>query len=341
MRCVLALAVAAGGCFVQSPVVRFGGGKSAKEAQYDQASKLTPPVLVALDEGWEGNVSTATIRVWADDDFRAQNVHWRETFGEQLAYANEVLGPMLGLRLVAEYREWHHSLDAGVTLEDRLDELRKQDPGNDVLGVVGLTSALGLVSATFDHLGVASTPGRHIMLRGYANGQERVAFDRYFRELKPEEREALYRGRRRHKTTAVLLHELAHNLGVGHEVVPDTLMNPMYSDKAASFTPQARDIMLATIDARLGRKSIVRMSASAETHPTLVVTIGPAGQPSIGGNVVDDTTLDELLKMSFADDPQTQIVVKAPRGSPQGPVVKVLERAKAAGLTRMAISTAD
>ncbi|HEY5920921.1 MAG TPA: biopolymer transporter ExbD [Kofleriaceae bacterium] len=343
MKRFAALALAAG-CFVQSPVMRFGGGKSAKEAQVDQAAKLTPPVLIVSDEGWHGPIASAKVRVYADDDYRAQNVRWRETFGEQLEYANEVLGPLLGVKLEAEYREWNRHV-AGERLEDTLGAIRQHDVGNDVLTVVGLTSALSLVSATFEQLGFASISGRHMVLRGYAGKFERELFDKYFRELKPEDREALYHARRRHKTTALLLHELGHNLGVTHEAVADTIMNATYSDKSASFTPQARDTMLATLDARLGRKSSIEIKkqrlGAADKHPSLVVRIDAAGKPSVGGNVIDDATLDDLLRMSFVDDRNTQVVVKAAKGAPQSAVVKVLERAKAAGLTRLAIATDD
>ena len=340
MRAALAAIALATGCYVQSPVMRFGGGKSAKEAQVDRANQLTPPVLVALDEGWSGEISVAKIRVWADDDFRAQNVKWRETFGEHLAYANEVLGPLLGVRLEAEYREWKHQL-VGATLADHLKALALQDPGNDVLSVVGLTSALSLVSATFEQLGYASISGRHMMLRGYADVFERKAFDVMFRELRPEDRDFLHRARRRHKGTAILLHELGHNLGVTHEVLPDTIMNAQYSDKAAAFTPEARDLMLATLDQRLHRTRLKPRAAPADKHPTLVVTLDAAGKPSVGGNAIDDATLDDLLRMSAADDRDTQVVVKAVRGAPHAAVVKILDHAKAAGLSRLAIATDD
>ena len=341
MRVAWLFVIIASGCYMQSPVMTFGAGKSAKEAQIDHANKLTPPTLVALDEGWPGQVSVAKIRVYADDDFRAQNVRWRDTFAEQLAYANEVLGPLLGVRLEAEYREWHHRL-VGAKLDDQLNALRQFDPGTDVLAVVGLTSALSLVSATFEHLGMASSPGRHMMLRGYAFGYEKVVFERAFKELRPEDRDALYQARRRHKSTAIFLHELGHNLGVMHEDLPDTIMNATYSERSASFTPEARDTMLATIDQRLGRaRPKPTRPAPKEVHPTLVIRVDAAGDPSIGGNTIDEPTLDELLRMSFADDRDTQIVVKAARATPKAAVVKILERAKAAGLRRLAIASDD
>ena len=86
-------------------------------------------------------------------------------------------------------------------------------------------------------IGVASMPGNHMMLRGYADVEERAMFERYFKKLSAEERASMYAARRRHKTTSLLLHELAHNLGAPHSVVADTLMYPIYSDRSAELDP--------------------------------------------------------------------------------------------------------
>jgi hypothetical protein len=321
------------GCLV-SPVMHFGGGKSAKEAQQDRAAELTPPVLIA-DGEWQGEVRTEKVRVWADDDYRAQNVHWERTFGEEVDYANQVLGTLLGIRLVPEYHAWQHHAPA-ATLDEDLAALAQQDPGDGVLTVIGLTSSTGLVSATFDQLGVAAMPGNHMMLRGYADVEERAAFERYFGKLSAEQRESLYVARRRHKTTALLLHELAHNLGAPHSVLADTIMYPIYSDRAAAFDSQSRDLMLA----RLGRKTtaIVEATPAVAPHPVLAITVDAQGQLILGGRTLDDDSLDGLLQLSFKDDPDTEVVVKAAKSAPQAAVIKVLDHAKAAGLKRMAIA---
>ncbi len=334
MKLVVA-AVMAGGCFY-TPVMHFGGGKTHEEAEHDQYAKATPPVLIT-NEHWAGDVSSEKIRVYADDDYRAQNVGWQHTFEDELAYANEVLAPMLGIKLVAEYREWpRHAPDA--TIEDDLHELSKLDPGNDVFAVVGLTSALALVSATFELLGIAQMPGRHLMLRGYADGGERAAFDRYFTDIDPGEREALYKARRRHKLAAVLLHELGHNLGMPHEVEADTIMNKTYSDHSASFSAHARETMLATVDLRLHRKSATPQKPA---RARLVVRLDHAGHASVGGKELDDPTLDELMRLTFADDRETEIVVQAGHGAPRAQAQQLIERAKAAGFAHVTIEVDD
>jgi len=58
------------GCFI-TPPIRFGG-KSSQEAQRQTLGNETPPAFVS-NETWSSEVSTQRIRVYADDDFRAQN----------------------------------------------------------------------------------------------------------------------------------------------------------------------------------------------------------------------------------------------------------------------------
>jgi hypothetical protein len=332
------------GCFAQTPVITFGQGKSAKEAQHDQVNRLTPPTLVA-DEEWTGQIQTARIRVWADDEFRAQNVTWQRTFDEELGNANAVLGPWFGIKLEAEYQTWQHHAP-GATLDEMLTELQQQDPGTDVFAVVGLTSSLSLVSATFEQLGVGNLPGRHMIIRGYAD-IERIAFERAFSDIPKEEREALYVGRRRHKTTAVFLHELAHNLGAPHVLDEDTLMNAMYSDHSSGFDPASRDRIMATIDERLHREPHQRsVAASAPAaavvkHPVLTVTVDGMGGISVDGQKLDDAGLHARLWAAADADKDTKVIVTSASGAPPDVVVKVFERAKAVGLHRFAVAAAN
>jgi biopolymer transport protein ExbD len=336
---MLALAT---GCFAATPVMHFGAGKSPEEAQHETLSKLMPPQLVAERE-WRGEVRSLKIRVWADDEYRSQNVQWQHTFQEELEYANSVLAAMLGIRFDAEYRVWQRHAP-GATLSEDLAALAHQDPGDGVFSVVGLTSALGLASATFDQIGYASNPGRYLVLRGYADVWEREAFDRSFPKIGKEEREDVLEARRQHKTTAVLLHELGHNLGAPHEDDPDTIMSPIYSDHSASFSVTSRSIMRATLDARLGRPSessegrAASAPQDAPKHPWVIVGLTAAGDATIGGQPVDPGTLDELFRRTITDDPETEVVVRIAPHVPQDAIVKLVDRAKKAGFKRVSIS---
>jgi biopolymer transport protein ExbD len=328
--------------------MHFGAGKSAHEAQHDTLAEFMPAVL-STEGAWHGPVKDAKILVYADDEYRAQNLKWQQTFGEQLEYANAVLGPQFGVHLDAEYREWNHHAPGNGLPED-LEELRRLDdtrPGDHVLSVIGLTSSLGLVSATFDLLGYADVGGHYVMLRGYADLEERKAFARAFPDLSSDERDNALEARRRHKTAAVLLHELAHNLGAPHEATSETLMNPAYSEHAAAFSSDAHAIIQRTLDQRLGRESTATPPpvAAATTdapppmlkvHKTLLVNVS-ADAVTLDNKIETDSQLTMVFSANAALDKDTEVILHKDKGVPSAKLVEVIDRAKAAGLTKFTI----
>lgn len=328
-----------GGCM--SPVMRFGG-KSGKEAQHDTMSDLAPARL-ATEAKWDGEVATRTIRVWADNQYRAQNVRWQRSFEAPLELANLVLTPLFGLRLVPEYHAWERHIP-GSTLDADLEALVAHDPGRDVLIVVGLTSSLPLVSATFEDLGCAHLAGRHMLVRGYADLEERKRYAEAFADLLPEERELALEARRHHKTAVVLLHEIGHVLGFEHDTDADTIMNASYSHRASSFTPPARQVMLHTVDQRLGRgrkapepSEPPRVAAAGRPpmfvkRAAVVVHVGPSGEVYAEGKLVDDVGIDTLFEDAFARDRETEVLIKRARKAPAGRLEKIVDRATAIGL---------
>lgn len=326
-----------GGCM--TPVIHFGEGKTPAQAQHEQYERVTPASFAEHHE-WAGAVTTAKIRVWADDAYRAQNLHWEQTFQDELDATNEVLASMFGVRLVADFHAWtRHAPEA--SLDDTLTALAEADPGDNVLSVVGLTSSISLVSATFEQLGVAHLGGNHLVVRGYADLEERKYFEARFTELRAEERDLLYQSRRRHKTTALLLHELAHNLGAAHVTDEDTLMNATYTERASAFDAGSREVILAALDTRVRPTHAdhptlaVAATAPAPTrHAKLFVRIDDSGRRFIAGQLVDTGTLDDLLRMSQKDDPDTEIVIKATAHAPRPAIVDLLDHAKTAGLAR-------
>jgi hypothetical protein len=240
----------ASGCFI-SPVMTFGGGsnKSSEQRQHDGLDQLFPAQLTAT-ERWTGVPRVARLRVWADDEYRAQNLRWQHGFDEQLAYVNAVLTPMLGVQLQAEYHAWQHHAPA-ARLEDHLATLAEQDAGDDVVWVVGLTSSLTLVAEPFEQIGVARLGAPHVIVRGHADVEERKAFERAFPDIDREQRELVLEARRRHKTAALLIHELAHSLGALHETGADSVMRTAYSHHARLLDPRNRALMLSALDDRL------------------------------------------------------------------------------------------
>ena len=334
------------GCM--TPVMTFGEGKTAKQAQRDTMTGFGPARL-ATDKKWNGEVTTKKIRVWADNEYRTQNRHWQESFENPLELANLVLTPVVGVRLVAEYAAWEHHVP-GATLTDHLNALMERDPGTDVFAVIGLTSSLPLVSSTFEQLGLANLGGRHLMMRGYADLEERKLYANAFPDLRAEERELALVHLRHHKTAVVLLHELGHVFGVDHEGDSKTIMYSSYSSHATAFSDHAVAVMLQTIDQRLQRKSTTPepaapsvASAPAATpvaaapvvhREPIVIRVTKAGHTIIEGKRLTVEQLDALFKAAFADDPKTKIIIQEDRKVPQGAVGAVIDRASAIGLSK-------
>jgi hypothetical protein len=335
MRVVVMVLLA--GCFI-SPVMPIGGPKkSRQQLQYETASKLTPPAI-GVEDDYKGEVKTVKLRVYGDDEHRAQTVRWQQAFGEQLDFANEVLAAQFGVKFVAEYKTWNYRPPPGEPLETVLNALRAEDPGSDVFGVVALTSAQTIVTGTFDQIGYAFTPGKHMVLRGFADRGERAAFEQSFKELKADQRDWLYQARRRHKLLSVFLHELGHNLGADHRAEPNTIMSPTYSHQAAGFDASSREIIQRTLDGRLGRAPKVAPGVQPTGHATLVIVVDENGNRMIGGNAVDDATLDGLLKLHYADDKDTEVLIRTKDKAPQTVVLAIVQRAKAVGLQTVSIS---
>jgi hypothetical protein len=323
----------ASACLI-TPVMHFGEGKSASESQHELASEHVAPTSFERSHDWDGRISSVRIRVWADDAYRAQNLHWQQTFEDQIDHANEVLGGMFGVQLVAEFRSWSRAAP-DATLDDSLQALAQLDPGDDVLTIVGLTSSLAIVAAGFEKLGVAEVGGHHMILRGYADLEERKTFERLFTELRQEERELLYQARRRHKTTGLLLHELGHNLGAGHVPDEDTLMHEAYSEHAAKFDPHSRAVILAGFDRWLHRGQLAAADPAPAAGPfargatRLVIDLDSTGKASANGTSLDNAQLDALFA---GPDRPTDVVIRWGKGAPPEARNAVIGRAQAAGI---------
>ena len=72
---------------------------------------------------------------------------------------------------------------------------------------------------------------------------------------------------------------------------------------------------------------------------SLVLVVPITGDVNVGGKGVPDAELDRLFRAAFTRDKMTQVVLKADKGVMHGRVVNLMERAKQAGLTRLAIGT--
>ena len=75
------------------------------------------------------------------------------------------------------------------------------------------------------------------------------------------------------------------------------------------------------------------------TKQSLVITVPLQGDVDVGGKRIPDSDLDNLFRAAYARDKNTQVVLKADKGVQHGRVVNLMDRAKQAGLTRLAIGT--
>ncbi len=93
---------------------------------------------------------------------------------------------------------------------------------------------------------------------------------------------------------------------------------------------------------RSGIKVNLPSGAAQEIDPSkasLVLVIPITGDVQVGGKAMKDAEIDNLFRIAFQKDKGTQVVLKADKGVQHGKVVNIMERAKASGLTRLAIGT--
>jgi biopolymer transport protein ExbD len=72
---------------------------------------------------------------------------------------------------------------------------------------------------------------------------------------------------------------------------------------------------------------------------SLVLMVPTQGDVEIGGKPMRDADIDAVFAAAFQRDKGTQVILKADKDVPHGKVVNLMERAKGAGLTRLAIGT--
>ena len=93
---------------------------------------------------------------------------------------------------------------------------------------------------------------------------------------------------------------------------------------------------------KTGLKVNLPQGQAQELDPTkasLVLVIPIQGDVDVGGRRIPDTEIDNLFRVAFSTDKNTQVVLKADKGVQHGRVVNLMERAKQAGLSRLAIGT--
>ena len=72
---------------------------------------------------------------------------------------------------------------------------------------------------------------------------------------------------------------------------------------------------------------------------SLVLMVPMQGDVEIGGKPMHDADIDAVFAAAFQRDKGTQVILKADKEVAHGRVVNLMERAKSAGLTHLAIGT--
>jgi len=265
-----------------------------KQAQRHVAAHETPQQLHRQSAGDAPRTPQRTLklRVYATPGYAATVLDWPKQFDALLECVNAVFAPDFGVAFeVAETRSFRPKADE-EKLDGVLQELTHDDAAEDVDWVVGLATAVPRFAASADDLGRAPLLGRHLVMRAMSDRHEYEAIQSAFNELSEAERQNLYHARKQHKLCAVFVHELAHTLGVPHELLASSLMNPRYHLEASGLSEEAAKIVRASLatraqpahamlDADLARNIHAVLSApNADFEPksrdTLLALIAPA-----------------------------------------------------------------
>ena len=245
-----------------------------KEFQTQQAERLRPAQLEHDSGGWRA-LRTMRVRLYADAAL-IRKESTRSEFAARIERANQVLASALRLRLVLEDMRELPAQRPDIDTEAALLALTQLDPGKDVDLVVAIIAASPVVTLSFHDLGCAQVLGNHLVLRTMDDVAELRALEG-FDTLDPGERSRLYQQRKRHKETAIFLHELGHALGALHTRDPLELMHPSYDNDMQAFAPANVELMGYVVDDRIAQDGAHDNAALAQR---LIDSVRRAETPS-------------------------------------------------------------
>ncbi len=205
--------------------------------------RAAPPQLAPAEGTGEVSPVTFRIRAFATPRYTAEVVDAPRQFQEAVDETNRVFSGIGVTFRVDSFSVWEPP-DEEVTTA--LAALKAREPGHDSEWCVGLLGSLPRASASFHELGYAYVLGRHLVVRAPARADEVDDIERGFDEIAAADRERLTKSRRRHRASALLLHELGHTLGALHDDVAASLMNPAYANDRSGFSPQNAGLMQTT-----------------------------------------------------------------------------------------------
>ncbi|MBC7976864.1 MAG: hypothetical protein H7138_17960, partial [Myxococcales bacterium] len=224
----------------------FACGSTLSEHPADSVTRYLPATLETLQTR-PGDARVAKVRIYADPGVRALP-HWKEDITDQVDYANQLLQPLIGIKLAIEStRDWPRMR----TTNDALRELTELDNAEGVTWVIGYVTPSDVASKAMSELGDAQPLGRHVTVRAWAEKPETDTLAALLPDLKASERVEVIAAHRRHKQTVVLLHMLATTLGAIAEVDTTWIQHVSYAPKQNQLSNRNRELLQLAADARL------------------------------------------------------------------------------------------
>src|SRR5689334_14633890 len=207
--------------------------QSAAQRLVPSAIELRPAQVIAQLAGTVPK--TVRLRIRPSRDFRAQTLSWQPRLRRLLDRVNQHTQRWPGVNFeIAEIKNWDKD-SANVTMQTLLEDLERDDTGEDVDFVVGLGTAIPVMPESIHNLGEARVLGKHFVIRSLHDLTEYGVIRAKLDLLPALQRDALLASRREHKEQVVFLHEWAHALGAIHASHWDLIMNPSYDAGQSHF----------------------------------------------------------------------------------------------------------
>ena len=183
------------------------------------------------------------MRVYVTPAYATQTLDVARQVRDLVSDANALLAPSVGARIEVESSaSWIPPVPED-SLAAVLAALEAKDAADGVDLVLGMIGGMSSASLSFHEVGMAPIHGKHLVVRAAGSLDEHDAVESAFTELKDEERARLRKELKRHRATAVFLHEVGHTLGAMHETEPRSVMHFEYARGMAGFSREGAAVM--------------------------------------------------------------------------------------------------
>ncbi len=198
---------------------------------------------------------TFRIRIYVTPQYAAQVADAKQQLREMVSDANLILAPTTGARLDIESVVVWETAKSEDDLQASLEAIKAKDAGGDVDWVVAMVGGMPKATLSFHDIGRAFVLGKHLAMRSSSRLGEHDAIEKAFDELGDDERAKLRRALKRHRASAVFLHEIGHTLGALHENDAHSIMHPSYDQQMTAFGADAAALMRITVSHRAAHET--------------------------------------------------------------------------------------